>query len=233
MDEKRFDQHQQETKTPKLSIRRKVSIHFKGKKERAKKMGGDNTPESPKPRTPGEKRGSIFDIRFSDKDKEKARLSYQKTSSIESRMSTTETSNAEPKTPTSTDSRTSNEKKNVRREDSTCEKKNRKSVSVSPDRNKHVHLKDEGIPTISLTAVVIFTQMYRFQEGKSIRNTRSRIRVGCAGRASSSSRGTSARGRFPSARTAPTSWNTAWGWVWAWGRATSTTTTPIGNGLTA
>ncbi|XP_023310807.1 uncharacterized protein LOC108904616 isoform X2 [Anoplophora glabripennis] len=144
-DEKKPDQHRQEAKLPKLSIRRKVSIHFKGKKEKAKKLSGaDSTPESPKPRTPGEKKGSIFDIRFGDKDKEKARAPYQKTPSVESRMSTTETSNPEPKTPTSTDSRTSNEKRNLRREDSACDKKNRKSVSVSPDRNRHVHLKEEG-----------------------------------------------------------------------------------------
>lgn len=72
------------------------------------------------------------------------KAAHQKTPSIESRMSTTETSNQEPKTPTSSDSKTSNERKNFRREDSNCEKKGRKSVSVSPDRNRHVHVKEEG-----------------------------------------------------------------------------------------
>uniref|UniRef100_A0AAR5Q6L1 Uncharacterized protein n=1 Tax=Dendroctonus ponderosae TaxID=77166 RepID=A0AAR5Q6L1_DENPD len=93
-----------------MSITRKVSIHFKGKKEkeRLKKlaMGGVGDPKSPDP---------------------------QKTPSIDSKKSTTEASNCDPKTPNSSES------------DKKKEKKGRKSVSVSPDRNRHVHMQHDGL----------------------------------------------------------------------------------------
>lgn len=63
---------------------------------------------------------------------------HQKTPSIESKKSTTETSNnAEPKTPNSSESE---KKKEAKKE----EKKSRKSVSISPDRARHVHLMHDG-----------------------------------------------------------------------------------------
>ncbi|RZC33212.1 MIP-T3 domain containing protein [Asbolus verrucosus] len=104
---------EEEKKIPKLSIRRKVSIHFKGKNKSLK--------------SPTDKKHSIFDIKFGSSDK------HQKTPSLESRKSTTD---AEPKTPTSSDSKTGSDRKKI------DEKKQRKSTSVSPDR-KHVHVKDE------------------------------------------------------------------------------------------
>ncbi|KAJ8984040.1 hypothetical protein NQ317_012264 [Molorchus minor] len=141
--QQKADPTHQEVKSPKLSIRRKVSIHFKGKKEKNKKVSLDTNSDPSKPKTPNEKKHSLFDIRFSDKEKNKA---HQKTPSIESKKSTTETSNQEPKTPTSTDSKISNEKRTIgigeKKEGG--EKKIRKSQSVSPERSKHVHLKDEG-----------------------------------------------------------------------------------------
>jgi hypothetical protein len=109
------DKPEDEKKSPKLSIRRKVSIHFKGKRDKSVKTT--------------EKKHSIFDIKFSNPLEPK----HQKTPSLESRKSTTD---AEPKTPTSSDSKTGSERKKVE------EKKQRKSASVSPDR-KHVHVKDE------------------------------------------------------------------------------------------
>lgn len=99
--------------TKSLSIRRKVSIHFKGKKDKSLKPNDS-------------KRHSFFDIKFGEPK-------HQKTPSLESKKSTTD---AEPKTPTSSESKTGSEKKKIE------EKKQRKSVSISPDR-KHVHVKDE------------------------------------------------------------------------------------------
>ncbi|XP_049824601.1 dual specificity protein kinase splA isoform X2 [Aethina tumida] len=123
------EETQETAKSPKLSIRRKVSIHFKGKKDKKKA-------EAEKPDT---KKHSIFDIKFGDKSKGL----HQKTPSIESKKSTTETSNVEPKTPTSSDSKTSLEKRNSQMDKKEpSEKKGRKSASVSPDR-KHVHVKEE------------------------------------------------------------------------------------------
>ncbi|KAJ8916608.1 hypothetical protein NQ315_000253 [Exocentrus adspersus] len=136
----KLDDKPQEVKSPKLSIRRKVSIHFKGKKEKAKKAKEEAaaaSAASETPRTPGERKSSIFDLSFGSRDKDKQRV---KTPSAESRVSTTETSNQEPKTPTSTDSKTSNERMNSKRE----EARTRKSASVSPERSRHVHVKGEG-----------------------------------------------------------------------------------------
>ncbi|VEN42637.1 unnamed protein product [Callosobruchus maculatus] len=140
-----YDKEQQKTglqnqlgKSPKLTLRKKVSIHFKGKKDKTKKP----PPESSDTSTPKAEKKQLFDVKFSEKDKDRAKAvaaNHQQTSSIESsRKSTTET-NQEPKTPTSSDSKTSNEKKTESEKS-----KGRKSTSVSPERSKHVHLKDEG-----------------------------------------------------------------------------------------
>lgn len=121
-----------DAKTPKLSIRKKVSIHFKGKKEKNKLSYSS---DSSIPKTPNERRGSIFDARFN------AKTSNQKIPSVDTQKSVVD-GNAEPKTPSSSDSKNSSDKKSDKKE-SGSEKKSRKSVSVSPDR-KHVHVKEDG-----------------------------------------------------------------------------------------
>ncbi|XP_030760269.1 uncharacterized protein LOC115885471 isoform X2 [Sitophilus oryzae] len=158
-------------KSPKLSITRKVSIHFKGKKEKEKlkKLAMENS--SPETKSSSSKtiqdgkKLSLFDFRVNnDTSKEKleskdpttpkpskhnekpSKLFHQKTPSIESRKSTTETSNFDPKTPNST---TDSDRKNAEKREKDAvskkeDKKGRKSVSVSPDRIKHVHLMHEG-----------------------------------------------------------------------------------------
>lgn len=142
-------------KSPKLSIRRKVSIHFKGKKDKnakAKNLDTIEVVKTPKT-TSAPERKSIFDKFIQDKKL------HQKTPSIESKKSD---GGVEPKTSTSSESKTSNQKsssaetkasdmKNDNRtmslpaftEAKAVEKKQRKSTSVSPDR-KHVHMKEES-----------------------------------------------------------------------------------------
>ncbi|XP_076256716.1 uncharacterized protein LOC143194050 isoform X3 [Rhynchophorus ferrugineus] len=147
-----------QTKSPKLSITRKVSIHFKGKKEKEKlkKLAQENgTPEvkSNGSKTVQEgRKPSLFDFRSNnDSNKEKADVStpkmkhkqFQKTPSIESRKSTTETLIAEAKTPTSLDG----DKKTAERREKDSkrdDRKGRKSLSISPDRAKHVHMLPEA-----------------------------------------------------------------------------------------
>ncbi|CAG9853531.1 unnamed protein product [Phyllotreta striolata] len=116
---------------PKLSIRKKVSIHFKGKKEKNKLSNGSDTSAS---KTPNERRGSMFDVRFSDKP------THQKTSSNDTQKSTGDI-HVEPKTPSSSDSKNSDKKSD--KKESGSDKKSRKSASTSPDR-KHVHVKDDA-----------------------------------------------------------------------------------------
>lgn len=79
----------------------------------------------------------------SPKLKEKnAKQVHQKTPSIESKKSTTETSN-DPKTPNSSES---DKKKDKDKDGKKDEKKtSRKSMSVSPDRTRHVHLLHDGM----------------------------------------------------------------------------------------
>lgn len=131
-----------------MNIKRKVSIHFKGKKDKNKKLSLDSS-ELFKPKTVNDKKHSLFDIKFNDSSKQ-TKINHQKTPSCESKKSTTETSNVDGKTGSSSDSKTSNcDKKNsitVERKDN--EKKVRKSVSVSPDRSKHVHVKEDGMNLI-------------------------------------------------------------------------------------
>lgn len=117
---------------PKLSIRRKVSIHFKGKKEK-NKLKAEKLAEQ--------------------KNEEKKKMLLLKTPSMESKKSTIELL-SDPKTPTSSDKksssvteqRSSTSDKNTSDKEKTSgsskDKKQRKSSSVSPDR-KHVHVKDE------------------------------------------------------------------------------------------
>ncbi|XP_050512489.1 uncharacterized protein LOC126888355 isoform X2 [Diabrotica virgifera virgifera] len=121
-------------KSSKLSIRKKVSIHLKGKKEKNKLSYSS---DSSIPKTPNERRSSILDVRFNDKDK----IVHQKTPSLETQKSITETNN-EPKTPSSSESKNSSDKKSDKKETGS-DKKSRKSTSISPDR-KHVQLKEEG-----------------------------------------------------------------------------------------
>lgn len=54
-------------KSPKLSIRRKVSIHFKGKKDKNAKGKSLDAIEVAKPKPVVEKKHSIFDLRFDKK----------------------------------------------------------------------------------------------------------------------------------------------------------------------
>lgn len=143
-------------KSPKLSIRRKVSIHFKGKKDKTPKTKTLDAIEVAKPK-PAEKKHSIFDLKFDRKQPPKA-------PSVESKKSEPP---LEPKTPTSSDSKaskTSEQKSsssetkspeikhdrtmslpncNAKPDARALEKKTRKSISVSPDR-RHVHMKEEG-----------------------------------------------------------------------------------------
>lgn len=140
-------------KSPKLSIRRKVSIHFKGKKDKNAKPKNLDAIEVVKPtKTLSSERKSIFDKFTQDKKL------HQKTPSVESKKSD---GGMEPKTSTSSDSKNSNQKsssaetkgsdmKNDRTmslpafpESKAVDKKQRKSTSVSPDR-KHVHMKEDG-----------------------------------------------------------------------------------------
>lgn len=145
-------------KSPKLSIRRKVSIHFKGKKDKNAKSKNLDAIEVVKTTktTSVPERKSIFDKFIQDKKLQ------QKTPSVESKKSDAG-GGMEPKTPTSSDSKTSNQKsssaetkasdmKNDRTMSlpafpeaakTAVEKKQRKSTSVSPDR-KHVHMKEES-----------------------------------------------------------------------------------------
>ncbi|KAL1500837.1 hypothetical protein ABEB36_006268 [Hypothenemus hampei] len=148
----------EQVKLPKMSLTRKVSIHFKGRKEkqRLKKLAlvannSENTPKTPSSGSKSVPKSSFFDFKTtseSPKDKacstpkckEKAiKQLHQKAPSIESKKSTTETSNFEPKTPNSSES----DKKNPAGKKD--EKKVRKSTSVSPDRAKHVHVIHDGI----------------------------------------------------------------------------------------
>lgn len=148
IDEKSVEDAKVDSAKPpsKLSIRRKVSIHFKGKKDKNKKLSLDSSAEMFKPKVVNDKKHSLFDIKFNENTKQKT-VSHQKTPSAESKKSTTETSNLDGKTGSSSDSKTSNcDKKNsivVERKDG--EKKARKSVSVSPDRIKHVSVKEDGM----------------------------------------------------------------------------------------
>ncbi|CAH2005749.1 unnamed protein product [Acanthoscelides obtectus] len=125
-------------KLPKLTLRKKVSIHFKGKKDKTKKQSTESSDTS----TTKTEKKQPFDVKFAEKEKEKTTkatsASHQKTPSIESRKSTTENANQEPKTPPTSSS--SGEKRIGEAERS----KGRKSTSVSPERSKHVHLKEEG-----------------------------------------------------------------------------------------
>lgn len=135
-------QVKEKVKSPILSLRKKVSIHFKGKTKKTNNLISDFTiPNSPN----NEKKNSIFDVRFIDKDKNK--ISHQKTPSMESKKSATETNyNQEPKTTSSSESKHSNERKisiSGNRKENLTEKKLRKSHSVSPDRGKH-QLHEDG-----------------------------------------------------------------------------------------
>lgn len=140
-DQKNNTQSKENVKSPSMSLRKKVSIHFKGKMKKTNTMNSDSSiPNS----ASNEKKQSIFDVRFVDQDKNK--INHQKTPSIDSKKSTTETSyNQEPKTTSSSESKHSNEKKMsiCGRKDNLVERKLRKSVSVSPDRGKH-HLHEDG-----------------------------------------------------------------------------------------
>lgn len=147
---KKSDNKKPEGKTPKLSIRRKVSIHFKGKKDKKNKSLDQL---DVKTSTPPEKKHGLFDIRFSSNE---SKQKDQKTPSVESKKNPSE-NGIEMKTSSSSDSkRNSNEPKtpciecktpqeNAQTPDpaKSQEKKFTKSASVSPER-KHVHVKEDG-----------------------------------------------------------------------------------------
>lgn len=139
VENKNTTQPKENPKSPSLSLRKKVSIHFKGKLRK-----NNNSDSSAQTANNNEKK-SVLDVRFSDTEKNK--ISHQKTPSIESKKSTTETSfNQEQKTTSSSESKHSNEKKmsiSVNRKDHLNDKKNRKSHSVSPERGKH-HMHEDG-----------------------------------------------------------------------------------------
>ncbi|CAH0549357.1 unnamed protein product [Brassicogethes aeneus] len=113
-----------EKKSPKMSLTKKVSIHFKGKKDKTKSSS---------------KTSQDFDAKLSDKSKS----FHQQTPSIESRNKSSEIGNTvEPNTPNSSDSKTSvdkklsNEKKDANEKISKEKDKDRKSISTSPDRKQ-------------------------------------------------------------------------------------------------
>lgn len=128
-------------KSPSLSLRKKVSIHFKGKMKKANILNSDSSVQA----TSNNEKKSVFDVRFIED--EKTKINHQKTPSIESKKSATETSfNQEPKTTSSSDSKHSNDRKMSiagNRKDHVNDKKLRKSHSVSPERGKH-HLNEDG-----------------------------------------------------------------------------------------
>ncbi|KAF2880459.1 hypothetical protein ILUMI_25707 [Ignelater luminosus] len=155
----------EDTKSPKMGIRGKVSIHFKGKKDKSNKTKEAKNLEKPKqdekPKSPiQDKKHSFFDIKFSSDSKDKKVL--RKTPSIESKISNVA---IEPKTTTSGESKTStSDNKNYKTDSKNFEsssnsisdqkprshydgkmpdskaldRKNRKSSSASPER-KHGH----------------------------------------------------------------------------------------------
>ncbi|XP_060533186.1 uncharacterized protein LOC132706101 isoform X2 [Cylas formicarius] len=161
--EKGKKSEENQPKSPKLSITKKVSIHFKGKKEKEKmkKAALENEAKNNvKYARQDSKKSSIFDLRFGNdasrekteakdqpshakqKSADKSKQLHQKTPSMESRKSATEASNFEPKTPTSTDSSDKKTLPNGKTQEAKKEneRKSRKSTSVSPDRGKHVHV---------------------------------------------------------------------------------------------
>lgn len=150
-------------KSPRLSLRKKVSIHFKGKSKKTNNLNSDSSiiPNS----SNNEKKHSIFDVRFLDTDKNK--ISHQKTPSLESRKSTTEMSyNQEPKTTSSSESKHSNDRKmsiSGNRKDHLNDKKLRKSHSVSPDRGKH-HMHEDGKSYLNMSdnAILITPSCYSY-----------------------------------------------------------------------
>lgn len=135
---KNNSQSKENLKCPNMSLRKKVSIHFKGKMKKANNVTSDSSISTA---ANNEKKQSSFEVKFLDKAKNK--ITHQKTPSIDSKKSTTETSfNQEAKTTSSSESKHSNEKKmsiSGSRKDIFNEKKLRKSHSVSPERGKHLH----------------------------------------------------------------------------------------------
>ncbi|GJQ77956.1 hypothetical protein Trydic_g2317 [Trypoxylus dichotomus] len=150
--EKKAETKKPESKTPKLSIRRKVSIHFKGKKDKKNKSLDQL---DLKPSATPEKKHSLFDIKFTTTEN-RQKESLQKTPSVDSKKNSME-NGLEVKTSITPDpKRNSNETKipgiegklaeNIAGPDTakTQEKKaGAKSASVSPER-KHVHVKEES-----------------------------------------------------------------------------------------
>ncbi|XP_018323612.1 uncharacterized protein LOC108735892 [Agrilus planipennis] len=152
----------EETKTPKLSIRRKVSIHFKGKKDK-KNQSQINVNTDSKPPSGGEtKKSPFFDIKFQTELKNDKKA----TPKLEPK-----TPNVEPKTPTSADSKcstgenknstcdtkssnsdpkaSSGEQKSLTpngetKDGKTNDQKQRKSSSASPEHGKHKHGKGDS-----------------------------------------------------------------------------------------
>ena len=145
-----------DAKSPKLSIRRKVSIHFKGKKDKCVKVKTPDESSACDQKTPiGEKKHSLFDIKFTTETRSKDN-SLQKASSADSKKFVVENGaaselKAEKRISVQEPKASFAECKNCdvkasadgKTDGKFSERKVRKSTSASPDR-KHVQVKDEG-----------------------------------------------------------------------------------------
>ncbi|KAI4454503.1 hypothetical protein MML48_9g00009089 [Holotrichia oblita] len=143
--EKKIETKKPESKTPKLSIRRKVSIHFKGKKDKKNKsLDQLDVKTAPIP----EKKHSLFDIKFTTTES-KQKDNLQKTPSVDSKKNFIENGLDVKVSPAPDSKRNSNECKppeNASGVDTPKiqdKKSGGKSASVSPER-KHVHVKEDG-----------------------------------------------------------------------------------------
>ncbi|KAK5638288.1 hypothetical protein RI129_012583 [Pyrocoelia pectoralis] len=147
--EKLPDQPKSETSKSKSGIKGKVSIHFKGKKDRPPKI---KTRES-----------KFFDIKLTGSEKEK-KHTLQKTPSIESKTSITP---CEPKTPTSADSKTSTSEN--------CDKTPESKGSPERKQSKKVHKRHKKLDRGKNRRRSISTDRYNRERSFSICTDRSNI----------------------------------------------------------
>lgn len=141
--ERKIEVKKPESKAPKLSIRRKVSIHFKGKKDKKNKSLDQldvKTAATP------EKKHSLFDIKFTTTES-KQKDNLQKTPSVDSKKNFIENGLDVKVSPAPDSKRNSNEVKTPCPENAsgvdTPKIQDKKGASVSPER-KHVHVKEDG-----------------------------------------------------------------------------------------
>ncbi|KAF5286189.1 hypothetical protein FQA39_LY16359 [Lamprigera yunnana] len=155
---------EQKNEVKKSGLKSKVSIHFKGKKDKSKKEGME--------------RKSLLSLKLPGETKDKKTL--QKTPSVESKVSM---SPNEPKTPNSTDSKTStSDAKTSKNEpnsngDKSLDKKSRKSNSASPERKhgKKIHKRPKKIDRSKAHRGSIGTDRYHRERSYSICTDRSNI----------------------------------------------------------